>query len=237
MRKAARMPRGTIALLVVVLVGAMAAGAPSQPSGTDQAIVHVLVWRPGSFYRRGTAFHIGNGVFYTAASAVTYRVPDGFTTWYLAGTTATRSTDSWLGPLSVTCIHPQYRVPDINNPLFSPFDVAQLRVGAAEYLPALQFAPALPYPGMRVRVKGYPDASREWPPSLYTAEGRVVSVNAPTQTFRVDIETGLYRGWGGAPVLAPDNAVLGVFYAWELDRVERIIAATAQVARSGCPLP
>ncbi len=48
------------------------------------------------------------------------------TTWYLASKSSTRSSDSWLGPVTDSCVHPRWRPPA--DPTFpnraTPFDVA-----------------------------------------------------------------------------------------------------------------
>jgi len=98
------MARVRICVLILVILGMMTTGVSSQPAGEDQAIMQVVVANAEGFYRRGTAFHVGNGIFYTNVHVVRDQVPEGFTEWYLAGTNATRSQDTWLGPFSVTCV-------------------------------------------------------------------------------------------------------------------------------------
>jgi V8-like Glu-specific endopeptidase len=232
--------RGTVWLLIVLIVGGTAAEVSSQAASEDQAIMEIVVSSGQEFIRRGTAFHVGNGVFYTNVHVVKDRMPDGFTDWYLVGPTATRSTDTWLGPFSITCVHPLYRGRPETSEAF-PYDVARLLVPGAENLPFVKLSTGFPNTGMRVRTRGFPAASRAWPPVLYTALGRIAKVDTGNQTFQVDVESGFALGGSsGSPVIAPDNTVLGIHYAsYRVDRTAADVtfAISVQAVRSGCPPP
>ncbi len=234
------MARVTICVLILVILGVMTTGVSSQPAGEDQAIMQVIVANAEGFYRRGTAFHVGNGIFYTNVHVVRDQVPEGFTEWYLAGTNATRSHDTWLGPFSVTCMHPMYRGRSDSTRAF-PYDVARLKVGGAEALPSIRFSPGFPSVGMRVRTKGFPSASRPWPPVLYAAQGRIAEIDITEQTFQVDIESGFTLGGSsGSPVIGPDGTVVGIHYASTTQgrtSADVTFAISVQAVRSGCPLP
>jgi S1-C subfamily serine protease len=230
----------TLGVLLALALWAATTSVAAQPADEDRAIMQVVVAGAEGFYRRGTAFHTGNGVFYTNAHVVRGRVPEGFTEWYLAGTSATRSRGTWLGPFSVTCVHPLYRGrPDASQAF--PFDVARLEVGGAEGLPALRLSSGIPTVGMRVRTKGFPAASRAWPPILYAAQGRIVEIDQTDQVFQVDIESGFaLAGSSGSPVIGPDNTVVGILYASTREgraSADVTFAVSAQAARSGCPVP
>lgn len=227
-------------LWIPILLAAATPQVASQPAGEDQAVMQVLVTNAEGFYRRGTAFHVGNGVFYTNVHVVRDQVPAGFMDWYLAGINATRSRESWLGPFSVTCTHPMYRGrPDSTRAL--PFDVARLKAPGAESLPAMKLSTGFPAVGMRVRTKGFPAASRAWPPVLYAAQGRIAEVDPTDQVFQVDIESGFALGGSsGSPVIGPDNSVVGIHYASTRDgrtSADVTFAISVQAVRSGCPLP
>ena len=234
------MAKVTICVLILVILGVATPRVSSQPAGEDQAIMQVLVANSEAFYRRGTAFHTGNGVFYTNVHVVRDRIPEGFTDWYLAGTNATRSHNTWLGPFSVTCLHPMYRGSPESTRAF-PFDVARLKVAGAESLPSMRLSPGFPNVGMRVRTKGFPGASRAWPPVLYAAQGRIAEVDMTDQTFQVDIESGFALGGSsGSPVIGPDNTVVGIHFASTTEgrtSADVTFAISVQAVRSGCPLP
>jgi len=235
------MSRRWIPLLILLVLLSIPARVATQPADIEKAIMEVVVLKQDAqqFARRGTAFHVGNGIFYTNAHVVKNPVPAGFTQWYLAGTTATRYTSSWLGPFTVTCVHPAWR--DRGRELASPFDVAQIKVEGVEGLPSLPLAPGLPNTAMQVRIKGFPSASRAWPPILYTAEGRVSKLDLSDQNFEIDIESGFALGGSsGSPVLTGSKTVIGIVYggAGIEGRTAGSIAAaiTTQAIRSGCPV-
>ncbi len=239
--------RATIVLLIVlVLAGAsLPRSAFSQGAEQDQSIMQVVVANhsKGRFFRRGTAFHVGDGIFYTNAHVVKKDVPEGYTDWYLAPTTATTYVDSWVGPISVTCVHPLWR--DTGDPARShPYDVARLRAPLASPLLALPFHDRPPQVGQAVTIKGFPAASRAWPPILYTATGRISEVWRENHWFRIKITSGLaLRGSSGSPVLlglpSEEGRVVGIMFAGlgGEDRIasELVSAVFASTALEGCP--
>jgi len=232
--------RSAVCVLILTILGVTVTDAASQPAGEDQAVMMVLVANAEGFHRRGTAFHVGNGVFYTNVHVVRDQVPEGFTEWYLAGTNATRSRDSWLGPFTVTCMHPMFRGRPESTRAF-PYDVARLKVAGAENVPSMRLSLGFPSAGVRVRTKGFPGASRAWPPILYAATGRIAEVDVTDQIFQVDIESGFALGGSsGSPVIGPDNTVLGIHFASTTQgrtSADTTFAVTVQAVRSGCPLP
>lgn len=235
-----RATRFLIVLALIFLAGSFPE-AFGQDADQDQAIVQVIVWNPveARFYRRGTAFHVGNGIFYTNAHVVKKSVPEGYTDWYLAFTTATRYRSSWVGPISTTCVHPRWRDPG-DQGRSHPYDVAQLKAPVALPYSGLPFHDRPPQVGQAVTIKGFPTASRAWPPILYTATGRISEVRWQDQTFRIEIESGFaLEGSSGSPVLADDGRVLGIAYArsGERDRSAARVnfAVFTSAALEGCP--
>jgi V8-like Glu-specific endopeptidase len=231
-----------IALLVVLFAAVAAAGvaparAQAPPTG---AVLQVLVLNreANSFFRMGTAFHLGNGLFYTSAHVVkSPLIPEGFKEWYLAGTTATRTSDSWL-PVTIDCIHPSWH-PGSDPSVAAPYDVARLKVTGTPALPAaLVFSPRAASAGMRVSVVGFPAASRAWPPVLYSATGRIADLSAQ-QSMLIQLEAGfVLEGSSGSPVLADGSTVVGVLYG-EVTGPNlpgpHHVAVTAQVLKTMCP--
>lgn len=224
-----------IALLAIIAVVSMAGIGPvmaqAPPNG---AVLQALVLNrdTSSFFRRGTAFHLGNGLFYTNAHVVkSPLIPEGFKEWYLAGTAATRTSDSWL-PVTVDCIHPAWR-PGADATLAVPYDLARLKVSGTPALPpALSVSARTASPGMRVRVVGFPAASRGWPPVMYSATGRVAELSVD-QNMLIEMESGfVLEGSSGSPVLADDNAVVGILYGSD---AAGHVAMTTHALRSMCP--
>jgi V8-like Glu-specific endopeptidase len=230
-------------LLAFLLLWSLRPGVSAQ-ANVEEAIRKVIVVNPTEqrFLRRGIAFHVGGGVFYTNAHVVKSPVPEGFTAWYLASNTSTRSISSWLGPVTVSCVHPRWRpTADRTNPTrATPFDVAVIRMTEAPDLPVLPFADAAPALGQRVTVKGFPRASRAWPSVLYTATGRIFQIIGQDQIFRIQLDAGLYLGGSsGSPVLAEDSRVVGIAYSGSgvegRTATDLAGAIFAGAALEGCP--
>jgi hypothetical protein len=231
-----------VALLVVVLPPAGSTPLLAQTAPTS-AVLQALILNPdtSTFYRRGTAFHVGNGIFYTNAHVVkSPSIPAGFKDWYLAGPNATLSPDSWI-PVTIDCIHPAWRpMSDANRAV--PYDIARLKVSGTPALPpALTISPRTPSQGMRVRIAGFPAASRGWPPVMYTAIGRVAEMYIENQNMLLEMEAGfVLQGSSGSPVFVDDTAVVGIIYGGEDTGQPRTgggsqIAMTNQAMRSMCP--
>ncbi len=94
------MKRDLVAVLLVLLTAWVPFTLAQAP---DEAVREAVVLNPDklSFYRIGTAFHVGGGAFYTNAHVVRAKVPDGYIQWYLASTSSSSSRDTWLGPAIV----------------------------------------------------------------------------------------------------------------------------------------
>ncbi len=242
MKRTSSAARHAIPLLAALLVAGPAPGVRSQPADLDLGIMHVVVINRsvGRFFRRGTAFHVGGGVFYTNAHVVKDKIPEGYTEWRLTSPSSGLVPDTWLGPATISCIHPLWKDTG-DTSLVSPYDVAQLRVdGASELPPALSLANWLPQAGTPVRIKGFPAASRGWPPVLYTSTGRVDEMRMADQTFFIRIDSGFTLGGSsGSPVLADDNRVIGIVFggsgAEQRTASGEGSAVTVFGIQSGCP--
>lgn len=202
-------------LLVWLLVPSIAWLPLALAQASDEAVREAVVLNPDkpSFYRIGTAFHVGGGAFYTNAHVVRAKVPDGYTQWYLASASSTRSRDTWLGPATIACVHPRWRQSEPNRS--EPFDVATFKVNSKSNLPpALTLTTRTPLTGDQVTIKGFASASLGWPPKLYTSTGRVSDLWLPEQAFAIDIESGFaLEGSSGSPVLDGEGRVVGIVYA------------------------
>ncbi len=193
----------------------------------------------GQFFKRATAFHVGDGVFYTNAHVVRASLPPEYTEMYLANTVSTRNRDSWLGPVTVTCVHAWWRG-DPEAERAYPFDVAQLQVADRTNLPpAMALSSERPFVGMHVAIEGFAAASRAWPPKLYTAIGHISEVNPNAQTFTIEVEAGFaMEGSSGSPVLNDAHAVIGIIFARQGARdrsaAHFVAAITTQGIQSSC---
>jgi V8-like Glu-specific endopeptidase len=229
------------ALLTVLLMLPIARIPSALAQASDEAVREAVVLNPNKpgFYRIGTAFHVGGGTFYTNAHVVHVKVPDGYTQWYLASTSSTRSRDTWLGPATIACVHPRWH--DSGDDRSEPFDVATMKVNPKSDLPpALTLTTRIPVTGDQVTIKGFASASLGWPPKLYTATGRVSELSQSEQAFAIDIESGFaLEGSSGSPVLADEGRVVGIVFArsGERDRsaAAQVVAVTV-AAMSECPI-
>ena len=170
---------------------------------------------------KGTAFHVGDGLFYTNAHVA--RVETGFGPLRLARGRPRQE----LGPAEVVCINRRSGA----SAAAAPYDIAKVRVDArrARRLSALRLYRWTPMPGMRVRVVGYPGGL--WTPVV--AEGTITE-HLEDQVFSFEVRRGLVApGSSGSPVLAASGEVVGMVYAegggllfatalnWVLDRTCR----------------
>ncbi len=229
-----------VALLFVIAV-APAVSSQSVHTSWEESVMAVLAVDPGAdkFVKRATAFHIGGGVFYTNAHVVRGPLPSNYSQMFLASTTATRTRDSWVGPVQVSCVDARWQGAKEVERAF-PFDVAKVHVPLASQLPALPISNQLPDSGMRVRIVGFAGASRGWPPKLYVAIGRIGQVDHSAQTFMIDVESGFaLEGSSGSPVITDASEVIGIIYARQGVRdgsaAQRMAAITTYAMQSGCP--
>ncbi len=190
--------------------------AQTGPTATNPA-VFMVIWlnaKDESFYRMGTAFHVGDGIFYTNAHVVRPLRPlppefDQAHLWSAAG--------DLVGPAEVSCVDSRWRKEEGSATFF---DVAQLRLPGSANLPALRFSDRAPVSGMNVRIVGFPAASRANPPKQYTASGRIEDTN--DKDFRIRIHDGFaLKGSSGSPVLNDADKVVGIIYAG--NKVDRAV--------------
>jgi len=191
------------------------------------------------FVKRATAFHVGGGIFYTNAHVVRGPLPSNYSQMFLAGTTATRSRENWVGPIHVRCVDARWQGAREIERAF-PFDVAKVDAPLGAQLPALPISRQQPENGSRVRIVGFAAASHGWPPKLYTALGRIAQIDEGAQTFMIDVESGFaLEGSSGSPVITDADEVIGIIYARQGVRdgsaAQHMAAITTQAMQSGCP--
>jgi S1-C subfamily serine protease len=198
-------------MMLLILYVSMATASSSLTPSPAAAVVLVAWSRPTdhAFYRVGSAFHVGNGRFYTAAHVArpSPPYPSEFRHINLLGT----SWEHQYGPAAVACVDTRWHDAGTGEGI-SPFDVALLRLVSSPNLPALDFSDRPPAEGMLVKIVGFPEASRSRPPRQYVASGRIDRVTA--EDFRIRILEGIaLNGSSGSPVLTETGKVLGMIYA------------------------
>ncbi len=229
---------GVIVLLLGVAPASSQSAIPSDLSGAVRAVV-VVNRGTGQFLRLGTAFHVGGGNFYTNAHIVRAPLPEGFTDFYLASTTATASMATWTGPATCICVHRQWRSTSQDTQQAYPYDVATLQVERSDRIPALRLAIVRPQMGQRARVVGFPAASWGWPPIMYVASGWITAVDVTRQQLQVDINAGFaMEGSSGSPVLNDRDEVIGLVHARDGERgsgaADRMFAIHPDAIRTVC---
>jgi len=230
-----------VAFLLIITAAPRVTSQSVRPPMED-AVVAVLVHDPGAgkFVKRATAFHVGDGAFYTNAHVVSKPLPPNFSKMYLAGIASTRAPESWMGPVQVTCVNPRWQS-DGSGDRAHPFDVARLLIPQLSHLPpALVLSSEVPDVGMHVTVAGFAAASHGWPPKLYQATGHIEAVDRTTQTFLIKVESGFaLEGSSGSPVLTDVGEVIGILFARQgipnRSAASRVAAITTQAMRSSCP--
>ena len=188
---------------------------PALPASGQPAVLDA-VWvayrcRENNRCLKGTAFHVGDGVFYT--NALVARNEQGYGPLMVGRGTPRQE----LGRAAVVCINARASL----NHFATPYDIAKVRVDTprAKRLPALRMYRWGPRAGLPIRVIGYPED--RWTPVV--AEGTIAE-QLEDQVFAFEVQNGLVtRGSSGSPVLTTSGEVVGMVYG----ESSRLLFATA----------
>ncbi len=235
--------RRTISLWTLVLLllftgfvgGGLSAAEQAPKEALRSAVVMMALRKPGtdSFIFIGSAFHVGNGLFYTAAHVVRASLPEKYreyTEWGIAGREP-GAVRFFFKPVEVICVDPRWSP---KRYYVAPFDAALVRVIEPNWNPPL----SLPIgstrslrPGDKVIIWSYPDGK-----VLMEAKGSVLEVNHNHIWIRHERGVVLPGSSGGA-LLNEAGEVVGILQGvGEYEGESRILAGTIESAMKGCPL-
>ena len=220
-----------VALTLAVLIVLVGHGlAPLGTQAQEQAVsptvaVFVISKDPsGKSSRWATAFHVGDGKFYTNGHVIDVIGPASFwgpSGWWIGAdlwvnvpgkvSGFRRTPNDTFGPATEFCKDPRWK--GSSNPLAyltGPFDFASFKIASLD-LPSYKLASKDPQVRDHVSSEGFARASSAWPPKLYTWNGTVSEVGdgwmwiTVTEGFNIP-------GSSGSPIRNEAGDVVGVLY-------------------------
>lgn len=229
-------------LILVLAVSIAAAGHPAPllaapPPSIRGAVVLVARRNPQTDARIpiGTAFHVGDGVFRTAAHVATATLPRryegrGFDELGLYQADEFGNPARWLGRVEVSCVDPRWQ--GRGESLVFPHDSAVLKLVGPSPPEFLRTSDHRPIAGQVISVWGFPEGS-----VLFEGRSTVGSVSDQWVRFQDALGTPIVGGHSGSPAIDATGAVIGILVGGQRGVMAQNSAVPIHDAEQGCPLP
>jgi hypothetical protein len=230
-------------LLTLVLAVSIAASsqpallAAAPPSSIRNAVVLVARRNPQTDERVpiGTAFHVGGGVFRTAAHVATATLPRryegrGFDELGLYQADEFGNPARWLGRVEVSCVDARWQ--GRGESIVFPHDSAVLRLVGPSPPEFLRASDHRPVTGQVISVWGFPEGS-----VLFEGRSTIGSVSDLWIRFQDALGTPIVGGHSGSPAIDATGAVIGILVGGQRGVMAQNSAVPIRDAEQGCPLP
>ena len=232
--------------VLVILLLAVTITTASHPAPLEAAppssILHsvVLVGRrnpqTGEYVAIGTAFHVGGGLFRTAAHVATATLPRryegrGFDETGLYQADEFGNPARWLGHVEVACVDARWQ--GRGEPTVFPHDSAVLKLidgtSPTEFLHASVRRPA---PGEAISVWGFPEGS-----VLFEARSTIGFVSDVWIRFQDALGKPIVGGHSGLPAIDATGGVVGILVGGQRGVLAQNSAVPIRDAEQGCSTP
>jgi len=232
-----RIVAGVIHTALILLASGGALRAAPPPS-IRAAVLLVVKRNPtsGESMPIGTAFHIGDGWYRSAAHVVTATLPrkfegKGLEQWSLVDSDEAGNPRSFVGPFDINCIDIRWKGKD-DEGVF-PHDSALIRQTSGPIPnPALRTADRPPAVGDGVSVWGFPEGR-----VLFESRSTVLEVSREWVVVQNESGRPTIGGHSGSPVINRGESVIGILAGGGPGIVARQRAVPIWDAEQGCPRP
>lgn len=229
--------RSLVAAAVMMAITAASVQA-TPPAAIQQAVVLVAKRNPETrqYLPIGTAFHIGDGWFRTAAHVATATLPrryegKGFDEWAIFSADEFGNPARWIGRFEVVCVDRRWHGKD-EDTIF-PHDSALLKL-ISDMPPGgmMKASERRPAVGDPVSVWGFPEGL-----VLFEARARVNGVTNDWIAFQDELGKPTIGGHSGSPVLDSSGGVIGILSGGAPGLRAQERAVPIWDAEAGCPKP